>query len=208
MHIGSVRPTPIAGRAIDHGCDEVLEMTMSDSFRVSSCSRASPASAHGDSSYGQADDPGSSGSGSIAGRGSPSSAGSSAPSSSRPSNASSSSPSGGTGGTSSSSGALLDAINRARHGYGLSELKEAPNLDSAAQANDGANVSSGQLAHHNGLIDGSSGEITASDSGGESADQAVQQWLDSPEHRAILLDPKMTQVGVSINGDYSTADFS
>lgn len=40
-----------------------------------------------------------------------------------------------------------------------------------------------------------------------SAKEAVQMWLNSPGHRAILLDPNQTEVGVSIDGGYATADF-
>ena len=112
----------------------------------------------------------------------------------------------GSGGTGSKG--LIDEINRVRAMHGLAPVEEKPNLNDAAAANDEANVSTGELAHHNGLINGASGEITAMASDGETPEEAVQQWLDSPEHRAILLDPNMKYVGGSINGSYATADFS
>jgi len=110
------------------------------------------------------------------------------------------------GGTTSK--ALIDEINRVRAMHGLNPLEERSNLDDAAVSNDAANVSTGETAHHNGLIDGSSGEITAMVSNGETPEKAVEQWLNSPGHRAILLDPDMKYVGASINGAYATADFS
>jgi uncharacterized protein YkwD len=103
---------------------------------------------------------------------------------------------------------MLDEINRVRQEHGLGPVSEAPGLDAAARKNDQANNASGQLGHHVGLLNGSHGEITAYASDGESAKKAVEQWLNSPGHRAILLDPNMTKVGVSIDGDYATADFS
>ena len=104
--------------------------------------------------------------------------------------------------------AFIDAINRARADAGLLPVQELPSLDSAAASNDRANVATGQDEHHNGLINGSNGEITAMAGSGETPAGAVQQWLEDPEHRAILLSPDVKYVGVDINGIYATADFS
>ncbi len=103
---------------------------------------------------------------------------------------------------------LLDAINDARREHGLNPLRESTRLNEAAEANDAENNRTGNLGHHIDLGKyGSGGEITAMASGGITANQAVQMWLNSPGHRAILLDPNQTEVGVSISGNFSTADF-
>lgn len=115
-------------------------------------------------------------------------------------------PAGSRGGASNQ--AMVNEINRVRQEHGLGPVTEDPALSAAAQQNDRANNAKGELGHHVGLLNGSRGEITAYASNGESAKQAVDQWLNSPGHRAILLDPNMTKVGISISGDYATADFS
>ena len=102
---------------------------------------------------------------------------------------------------------LLNAVNKARREHGLNELTESRALSQASKKNDDVNNATGQLGHHIGLINGADGEITAMASGGITAEQAVEMWLNSPGHRAILLDPNQTEVGVDIQGDYATVDF-
>lgn len=106
----------------------------------------------------------------------------------------------------SSSPALLEAINKARRERGLNPLVEDPALSQVSRENDAANHRNG-LGHHV-FRDPSRGQITAMSSGGESAEMAVNQWINSPGHAAILFDPNHTKVGVSISGDFATADFS
>lgn len=105
---------------------------------------------------------------------------------------------------------LLDAINATRREHGLKELTIDPSLNSASKKNNDANNSTQVLDHHNGLINGSGGEITY---GGPSttdadADAAVQAWLSSPGHRNIMLDPNYTKLGADITGGYATANFA
>lgn len=102
----------------------------------------------------------------------------------------------------------LDAVNKVRQEHGVPPLTASPNLISASESNDAANNKTHDLAHHNGLINGSRGQITAYASDGETPEKAIDQWLNSPGHRAILLDPSMTHVGFSVSGAYATADFS
>lgn len=106
----------------------------------------------------------------------------------------------------SSSPALLQAINKARRERGLNPLVEDPALSQVSRENDAANHRNG-LGHHV-FREPSRGQITAMSSGGESAEMAVDQWINSPGHAAILFDPNHTKVGVSISGDFATADFS
>lgn len=102
---------------------------------------------------------------------------------------------------------LLDAINKVRQEHGLNPLTNTSTLNQASKDNDALNNQLG-LGHHVDLGKyGADGEITAMASGGISAEQAVDMWLNSPGHRAILLDPNQTEVGVSVDGDFATADF-
>ncbi len=102
---------------------------------------------------------------------------------------------------------LINAINKARQENGLNPLKENTNLDAASAKNDAANNSTRKTAHHNGLINGSMGEITASNGAGETDNGAVSQWMNSPAHRDIMLKPDLTEVGASITGNSATANF-
>ncbi|MGI4848873.1 MAG: CAP domain-containing protein [Janthinobacterium lividum] len=111
-------------------------------------------------------------------------------------------------GSSASEAALLQAINKVRTDNGLNPLTNTDKLNQASAANDAINNSSGELGHHINIGDyGADGEITAMASNGISAQQAVDMWMNSPGHRAILMDPNQTEVGVSIDGNYATADF-
>lgn len=103
--------------------------------------------------------------------------------------------------------ALLDAINRVRREHGLNDVQLSDTLSLAAERNDIMNNATGNLDHHFGVPEGSDGEITGFSSDGMSPDDAVNMWLNSPSHREILLDPNQSQVGVSILGDFATADF-
>lgn len=106
----------------------------------------------------------------------------------------------------SSNPALLEAINNARIERGLKPLVEDPALSQVSRENDAANHKNG-LGHHV-FRAPSMGQITAMNGGGETAKGAVEQWINSPGHAAILFDPNHTKVGVSISGDFATADFS
>jgi hypothetical protein len=130
----------------------------------------------------------------------------------RPRSAEASAPSGQGEKASASSGtgnkALIDEINRVRREHGLNPVTEAPNLNRAAAQNNEAQQSQG-LGHHVPLgNNGASGEIAFEASDGATPQNSVRGWLDSEDHRKILLDPEMTHVGVDMSGRYSTADFS
>lgn len=104
---------------------------------------------------------------------------------------------------------LLDAINKARIAENLRPLTLSDKLTEAARDNDSINNSTGSLGHHIDLGKyGSQGEITVGGSGPMNAELAVRLWLNSPGHKAILLNPSYNKIGVSISGNFATADFS
>lgn len=81
--------------------------------------------------------------------------------------------------------ALLDRVNQTRARYGLAALQVA---DLGAQRQAAYCASTGTLTHGSGVA-----EILAQNSQG--IETAIQQWLNSPGHRALLL-----------NGSYRYAD--
>lgn len=101
----------------------------------------------------------------------------------------------------------LDAFNKVRADAGLPPLVADNNLSSSSAENNDMNQGK-PLGHYNDISKwGSEGQITAQADGGENVDQAIQQWLNSPEHYAIMMDPKYKRMGFAIKGDIATADF-
>lgn len=117
---------------------------------------------------------------------------------------------------------LLDLeleINKARRDAGLSIVASDKALACAAAAH-AKDIGPRQACSHTGS-DGSSftlrvtrcggtmgygGEIIACGQG--TPKEAVQAWLNSPGHRAIMLDAKQRSVGVGMVGNYWVAVFS
>jgi hypothetical protein len=113
----------------------------------------------------------------------------------------------------SQSEALLIYINEARRQFNLSPLKYVYELSVVAQ-NHTADMAAYQYTGHNGS-DGSfpaerflrhgyphayAGEATAW--GFEHAYQAVEFWVNSPDHRRIILNQWATDLGVAYTADY------
>lgn len=128
-------------------------------------------------------------------------------------------------------------INVSRAQYGLPRIRVSPALRTAANAHTFEMVRDGYFSHDS--ADGTTagkrllhyyksagyrrwevGEALLWYSPGVDAATAVHEWLTSPEHRAILLDPSFREIGVSavhaiggtgaFNGDevtVVTADF-
>lgn len=105
---------------------------------------------------------------------------------------------------------LLNAINAARRANGLKDLVLDSGLSDASRKNNEVSLSSGVLGHHNGLINGSGGEITYGGPSTTDADAqaAVDAWLSSPGHRSIMLGTEYTKFGADITNGYATANFS
>lgn len=86
---------------------------------------------------------------------------------------------------------FLLAANRVRAQYGLAALSADETLDAGCE-NQAAYCSRvGQLVH-----DGASAEILAYNYSG--FDAAIVQWLNSPQHRALLLAPNYRSAGVAV----------
>lgn len=90
---------------------------------------------------------------------------------------------------------LLASANATRARYGLPALQFDESL--AAGANYGANycARAGQVCH----APGCGYEIVAMN--GQGIETAVNQWLDSPPHRALLLNGRFRYAGVSVVRD-------
>lgn len=112
------------------------------------------------------------------------------------------------------SGQVVAAVNRVRLAHGLRELTQAAGLKAAALQHSMEMGRDGYFAHesHDGTSfwkrllafypSGASrcwsaGENLVYSAAGLSADQAVQLWMNSPEHRRNLLDPQWHQLGVA-----------
>lgn len=92
--------------------------------------------------------------------------------------------------------ALLDST---RQEHGAPRLARYPGMDAAAQ--DWADhMAETDVLQHRPTLFPYTGEIIAS--GADTATTALSLWLNSPPHRAIMLDPKYTMVGIGYNAGY------
>ena len=90
---------------------------------------------------------------------------------------------------------LLDRVNAFRAQYGLSALAYDSTLTGGAQ------YQAGFCAYRGALVHGSGAEILAQNSQG--IETALNQWLNSPAHRALLLNPSYRFGGVAVHRDGS-----
>jgi uncharacterized protein YkwD len=114
--------------------------------------------------------------------------------------------------------ALRDAVNAERQKHGLAALPIDLKLERAATSHTADMIKYGYLAHnwHNGTPFGSwvtryapcrAGEILAWRSPSETPAGAIQQWLNSPPHRASLLSSAWTAMGVELTQQHAVVDF-
>jgi PKD repeat protein len=109
---------------------------------------------------------------------------------------------------------LFAYINEARRQFGRSPLSNVSSLNAAAQNHAADMAAYGYTAHTGsdgsvpaerfiwyGYTSGYAGETTAW--GFEEARQAVEFWVNSPSHRAILLNEAATDVGVGYSADFN-----
>lgn len=90
---------------------------------------------------------------------------------------------------------LLDRVNAFRAQYGLSALAYDSKLTGGAQ------YQAGFCAYRGALVHGSGAEILAQNNQG--IETALNQWLNSPAHRALLLNPSYRFGGVAVHRDGS-----
>jgi hypothetical protein len=117
---------------------------------------------------------------------------------------------------------LVELVNEARSQQGLGPVSWDPALASAAQQHAQWVARSPQLSHqYPGEPDlanraSSAGarfhEIAENVAEGQSVDQLHTEWMNSPHHRANILDPRITSIGVAIvrRGEtlFAVEDFS
>lgn len=89
---------------------------------------------------------------------------------------------------------LLDRANALRAQYGLSALSYDATLTAGSQYQASFCASRGALIHGTGVA-----EILAQNSQG--LETALNQWLNSPAHRALLLSPNFRFGGVAVHRD-------
>lgn len=109
---------------------------------------------------------------------------------------------------------VVARINGVRAAHGLSRLRVAPGLGVAARVHTGQMVRSGLFQHESpdgtafwkrvgafygrtGFSRWSVGETLVWESPSADAAEVVTMWLNSPEHRAILLTSDWREIGVS-----------
>jgi uncharacterized protein YkwD len=113
---------------------------------------------------------------------------------------------------------LRDAVNAERRSHGLAPLPIGTSLERAARDHTADMVKFGYFGHdwHNGASFNrwvtryfacTAGEIIAWRSPMQNANNAVQQWLHSPGHRAALLGHDWTVMGVGLGQRHATVVF-
>ena len=119
---------------------------------------------------------------------------------------------------SSTQKALIDATNRFREKNGLPALKPMPALNDLAQDWSEQMARAGQISHRPNFANHypkgwkHASENVLQNMTSAQADALVQQWANSPGHRANMLDTKINCIGVGIadtNGKrYATQNFA
>jgi uncharacterized protein YkwD len=97
-------------------------------------------------------------------------------------------------------GDALSVVNATRARYGLRPLAHDAGLAGAAATNNQMQARSGLGHHHN------PGAWQCAAVGTPTAQAAVNTWLNSPAHRAILLNPSLTTAGIAVG--WNTATFN
>ncbi len=114
---------------------------------------------------------------------------------------------------------VLDLTNAERANAGLPPLTLSPELQDAAQSYSDVLASSGCFAHTCGpMPDFSSRDEAAGYTdwtslgeniafGYATPEDVVAGWMASPGHRANILSPNFTEIGVGLEGTYWTQEF-
>lgn len=111
--------------------------------------------------------------------------------------------------------AILAETNAARAAAGLSALTASSALDGIAQACSNTQAANGVMAHcgdYYSLYPAGWTRAAENVAYGQSIDGVVDAWLASPGHRANILDPSLTHIGIgyALGADgrpYYTQDF-
>lgn len=104
---------------------------------------------------------------------------------------------------------VVALVNAERTRHGLSPLRSDARLTTAAAQHSAQMAARGAMAHE-GIGDGTPSERLAAAGvprgrsaenvamGQQSPESVVDSWLRSPGHRANILDPKLTRIGVAV----------
>lgn len=100
----------------------------------------------------------------------------------------------------SAAAAMIERVNEVRRGYGLRPLRRARSLQRGSKAHSRTLLSAGSLWHASlssvSARYGRAGEVLAMQPGrGPAIRAAVNAWLSSPPHRAVLLHPGFRRGG-------------
>ena len=108
---------------------------------------------------------------------------------------------------------FVELLNQERAAQGLSTVESSAALTDVADDYVAENVAQGSTSHDRDApytaranqagCRGWSGPVMAQ--GYTDPAEALQVWLQSPEHRAILMDPENTHAGAGFAGDYALA---
>jgi uncharacterized protein YkwD len=99
---------------------------------------------------------------------------------------------------------ILSELNQARAQNGLAQLRADAALTAAAVEHAAQIAASGQMSHAGYVGDVNSqgvswrglGEVLGANMASPNASEIDQLWMQSPEHRPIILDPQYTSVGI------------
>jgi hypothetical protein len=108
---------------------------------------------------------------------------------------------------------FVGLLNQERAAHGLSALEISPALTDVAHDYVDENVEQGGVSHDRDApftaranqagCAGWSGPVMTQ--GYADPAEVLQIWLDSPEHRAVLMDPENTHVGAAFKGEHALA---
>lgn len=112
---------------------------------------------------------------------------------------------------------VVDLVNQERAKYGLSPLRYNTALDRAAEKHNATQANERTMAHI-GTGDSDPGSRIRAEGftrdwgenvavGQRSAEQVVAEWMASPTHRANILNPNFTQLGVSYTSTHDGYPF-
>lgn len=99
---------------------------------------------------------------------------------------------------------MLNAINALRRQHGLNPLTWSPGLEQIAEK--WSAEMRRTSPHHQKMGNGLRAENIAW--GYRTGEDVLQGWLNSPGHRANILSPNVSHIGVARVGNYWTMDFS
>jgi len=110
--------------------------------------------------------------------------------------------------------ALYEATNKERIANGLQPFIRNATLEQLAQNQSESMHKRGNVDHlgfdnRSATAIGAGFDVTAENcaGGGYEASSFIEMWMNSPGHRANILNPRLTHIGIGIYGKYAVQDF-